>query len=167
MTQPIVLKSLDELGRFGDLFAATELADNDRALVPVAVAPTAEPDLDALAEAASRAAQELSRLASADARARQEAEQALARYRRLNGDASLLQDVSERAQVVADQASALASRAFSPECRERAKEIATAAAAVATTARNRLAVVEAEIAALAVCEGVDRLLAEERRCSPP
>ena len=162
MTQPIVLRSLDELGRFGDLFAPTERANNDRALVPVAVGPTPELDLDALAEAASRAAQELSRLASADARARQEAEQALTRYRRLQGDASLLQEVSEGAQVVADQASALASRAFSPECRERAKEIATAAAAVATTARNRLAAVNAEVAVLAICEGVGRLLAEER-----
>jgi hypothetical protein len=162
MTQPIVLKSLDELGRFGDLFAASERAHNDRALVPMVVGPTAEPDLDALAEAASRAAQEISRLAAADARARQEAEQGLARYRRLQGDAALLQDVSERAQAVADQASALAARAFSTECRERAKEIATAAAAVATTARNRLAAVQAEVAVLAVCEGVGRLLAEER-----
>jgi hypothetical protein len=162
MTQPIVLKSLDELGRFGDLFAATERANNDRALVPLAVGPTTEPDLDALAEAASRAAQEIGRLASADARARHEAEQALTRYRRLQGDAALLQDVSERAQAVADQASALAERAFSPECRERAGEIATVAAAVATTAHNRLAAIHAEIAALAVCEGVDRLLAEER-----
>jgi len=162
MTQPIVLKSLDELGRFGDLFAATERANNDRALVPVAVGPTTGPDLDALAEAASRAAQELSRLAAADARARQEAEQALTRYRRLQGNAAVLQDVSERAQAVADQASALAERAFSQGCRERAKEIATAAAAVATTARNRLAAVNAEVAVLAVCEGVGRLLAEER-----
>ena len=162
MTQPIVLRSLDELGRFGDLFAATERSNNDRALLPVAVGPTTGPDLDALAEAASRAAQELSRLASADARARQEAEQALARYRRLQGDAALLRDVSERARAVADQASALASRAFSSGCRERAKEIATAAAAVATTARNRLAAAQAEVAVLAVAEGVGRLLAEER-----
>jgi hypothetical protein len=162
MTQPIVLKSLDELGRFGDLFAATERANNDQALVPVAIGATMEPDLDALAEAASRAAQEISRLAAADVRDRQEAEEALARYRRLQGDAALLQDVSERAQGVADQASALAGRAFVPKCRERAKEIATAAAAVATTARNRLAAVQAEVAVLAVGEGIGRLMAEER-----
>jgi len=162
MTQPIVLKSLDELGRFGDLFAATERSNNDRALLPVAIGATMEPDLDALAEAASRAAEEIGRLAAADARARQEAEQALARYRRLQGDAALLQDVAERAQVVADQASALAGRAFAPECRERAKEIATVATAVATTARNRLATVQSEVAVLAVREGVARLLAEER-----
>ena len=36
MTQQIVLKSLDELGRFADLLVQPEEICNERALVPVA-----------------------------------------------------------------------------------------------------------------------------------
>ena len=162
MTQPIVLKSLDELGRFGDRFAATERANNDRALLPVTIDATPELDLDALMETVSRAAQEISALAAADADVRQEAEQALARYRRLQSDAALLQDVSKRAQVVADKASAIAAQAFVPKARTRAEEIAARATALADSTRNRLVAIQAEVAVLAVDEGVGRLLAEER-----
>ena len=162
MTQPIVLKSLDELGRFGDRFAATERANNDRPMLPVTIDPTPELDLDALIETVSRAAQEITALAAADADVRQEAEQALARYRRLQSDAALLQDVSKRAQVVADKASAIASQAFVPKARMRAEEIAARATALADGTRNRLVAIQAEVAVLAVDEGVGRLLAEER-----
>jgi len=162
MTQPIVLKSLDELGRFGDRFAATESANNDTPLLPVAVEPTPELDLDALIETVSRAAQEIGALAAADAHVRQEAEQALARYRRLQSDAALLQDVSKRARGVADKASAIASHAFVPKARVRAEEIAARATTLADGTRNRLVAIQAEVAVLAVDEGVGRLLAEER-----
>ena len=162
MTQPIVLKSLEELGRFADLVAPAEQPSNERALVPVVVEPTVEPDLDALAEAASRAAQELRELAAADTRARQEAEETLARYRRLQGDSARLEWLESEAQAIDDQASELAERAFAPDCRSKAGQIAMTAAAVMTMARNRLAAVNAEVAALAVREDVARLLAEER-----
>jgi len=162
MTQPIVLKSLEELGRFADLVAPAEQPSNERALVPVVVEPTVEPDLDALAEAASRAAQELRQLAEADTRARREAEEALARHRRLQGDAARLERLASEAQAINDQASELAERAFNPDCRRKAEEIAKTAAAVAMMARNRVAARGAEVAALAVREDVARLLAEER-----
>ena len=88
MTQHIVIKSLEELGRFADLIVPPDRPNNERALVPVVVQPVVEPDLDELAGVASRAAKELRDLAAADAdaRARQQAEEALARYRRLEGD---------------------------------------------------------------------------------
>jgi hypothetical protein len=162
MTQPIVLKSLDELGRFGDRFAATERANNDRPMLPVTIDPTPELELDALMETVSRAAQEISALAAADADVRQEAEQALARYRRLQSDAALLQGVSKRAQVVADKASAIAAQAFVPKARMRAEEIAARAISLADSTRNRLVAIQAEIAVLAVDEGLGWLLAEER-----
>jgi len=162
MTQPIVLKSLDELGRFGDRFAATERANNDWPMLPVTIDPTPELELDALIETVSRAAQEIGALAAADVHVRQEAEQALARYRRLQSDAALLQDVSKRAQVVADKASAIASHAFVPKARVQAEEIAARATTLADGTRNRLVAIQAEVAVLAVDEGVGRLLAEER-----
>lgn len=162
MTQPIVLKSLEELGRFADLVVPTDRASNERALVPVVVEPVVEPDLDELAGVASRAAQELRELAAADARARQQAEEALARYRRLEGDSVRLERAAGEVEAVAWRASELSKRGFAPDCRARAKEIATAAAAVATAACNRLTAVNAEVAALAVREDVARLLAEER-----
>ena len=80
MNQRIVLKSLEEIGRFADLLVPSDRPSDERALVPIVVEPTMGPDLDALADAASRAAQELRQLAAADGRARQEAEEALARY---------------------------------------------------------------------------------------
>jgi TorA maturation chaperone TorD len=120
------------------------------------------PDLDALAEAASRAAQELRHLAAADSRARQEAEEALARYRRLRGDLGRLHRIAGEAQTVADHAATLAQEAFEPTCRERAGAVAIAAALVAATARNRLQALDAEVQALAIREDVARLLAEER-----
>jgi len=162
MTQPIVLKSLDELGRFGDRFAATERANDDRPMLPVTIDTTPELDLDALIEAASHAAQEITALAAADADARQEAEQALARYRRLQSDAALLQDVSKRAQVVADKAAAIAAQAFVPKARTRAEEIAARAIALADSTRSRLVAIQAELAVLATDEGVGLLLGEER-----
>ncbi|MGD0116411.1 MAG: hypothetical protein ABSC13_10515 [Dehalococcoidia bacterium] len=162
MTQPIVLKSLDELGRFGDRFAATEQTNNDRPMPPATIDATPELDLDALMETVRRAAQEITTLAAADADVRQEAEQALARYRRLQSDAALLQDVSKRAQVVADKASAIAAQAFVPKARVRAEEIAARATTLADGTRNRLVAIQAEVAVLAVDEGMGRLLAEER-----
>lgn len=162
MTQPIVLKSLEELGQFGDLFVSADRASNERALVPVAVEPIMEPDLDALADAASRAAEELRELAATDARARQEAEEALGRYRRLQGDATRLERIAQQAAAVAQGADALAARAFDSACRERARAIAAAAAFVAATATNRLDALAAEVQALATREDVGRLLAEER-----
>ncbi|MDP2674571.1 MAG: hypothetical protein Q8Q00_06665 [Dehalococcoidia bacterium] len=162
MTQPIVLKSLEELGRFADLVAPAEQPSNERALVPVVVQPIEAPDLDALAEAASRAAEELRELAAADAHARQEAEEALARYRRLEDGSVRLERAAGEVEVVARRASELSKQGFAPDCRARAEEIATAAAAVATAARNRLAAVNAEAAELAGREDVARLLAEER-----
>ena len=162
MTQGIVLKSLEDLGRFSDVIVPADEAGEMRALVPVVLAPTVEPDLDALADAASQAVQELRDLVTADARARREAEETLARYRRLQGDGARLEQVVSEAQAVAEQASALAERSFAPACGERARAVATVAATVAAAAGKRRAEGEAEIAALAVREDVARLLAEEQ-----
>jgi len=162
MNQRIVLKSLEEIGRFADLLVPSDRPSDERALVPVVVESMVAPDLEALAEAATRAAQELRQLAAADSRARQEAEEALARYRRLQGDSARLQRIAGDAQTVADHAAVLAQQAFEPACRERASAVAAAAALVAATARNRLQSVAAEVEALALREDVARLLKEER-----
>lgn len=162
MTQRIVIKNLEELGRFSDLFVPADEAEEVRALVSVVTEPAVEADLDALAEAASRAAQELRQLAEADAAARREAEEALAHYRRLQSSAVRLERVAVEAQALADRAANLAEQAFEPNCREKAKEIARAVAAVMTTARSRLAAVATEAAALSVRDDVARLLSEER-----
>ncbi|MDP2949771.1 MAG: hypothetical protein Q8P22_09580 [Chloroflexota bacterium] len=162
MTQRIVLKSLGELGRFADLLAPSDRPSNERALVPVVVEPMMAPDLEALADAASRAAEELRHLAEADSRARREAEAALTRYRRLQGDRARLQRIAGEAQTVADRAAALAQEAFEPACRERAGAVAIAAAFVAATARNRLQAVEADVETLGAREDLARLLEEER-----
>src|SRR3990172_7987406 len=162
MTQPIVIKNLEELGRFADLIVPPDRPSDERALVPVVVQPVVEPDLDELADVASRAAEELRELAAADANARQEAEEALARYRRLEDDSVRWERAAGEVEAVARRASELSKQGFAPDSRARAEEIATAAAAVATAACNRLTAVNAEVAALAVREDVARLLAEER-----
>lgn len=162
MTQHIVIKNLEDLGRFADLIVPPEPPSNERALVPVVVEPTVEPDLDELAEAARRAAEELRDLAAADAHARQEAEEALVRYRRLEADSARLEGAASEVEAVARRASELANRSFGPDCRSRAGEIAAAASAVATAARNGLTAIKAEMAALALREDVARLLAEEQ-----
>ncbi len=162
MTQRIVIKSLEELSRFSDLFAPADEAQEVRALVPVVSQPTTEADLEALAEAASRAAQELRELAEADAAARREAEEALAQYRWLQSSAARLERVAVEAEALAGRAANLAQQAFDPNCREKAKAIATAIAAVMTTARLRLAALSAELAALSVREDLARLVSEER-----
>ena len=162
MTQPIVIKNLEELGRFADLIVPPDRPSDERALVPVVVEPVVEQDLDELAEVAGRAAQELRQLAAADAYARQEAEEALARYRRLEDDSVRLEGAAGEVEAVARRASELSKQGFAPDSRRRAEEIATAAAAVATTARNRQIAVRAEATALAVREDVARLLEEER-----
>jgi tetratricopeptide (TPR) repeat protein len=162
MTQRIVIRSLEELGRFSDLFVPAEEAQEVRALVPVLTEPTTEADLDALAEAASRAALELRQLAEADAAARQEAEEALAHYRQLQRNAARLERVAVEAEALADRAANLAEQAFNPNCREKAGEVATAVGVVARTARHRLAALSAELASLSVREDVALLLAEER-----
>jgi hypothetical protein len=162
MTQNIVIKNLEELGRFADMIVPPDRPSNERALVPVVVEPVVEPDLDDLAEAANRAAQELRDLAAADAHARQEAEEALARYRRLEDDSVRLERVASEMEAVVRRASELSKQGFAPDCRRRAEDIATAATAVATAARNRLTSVKAEVAGLAEREDVARLLEEER-----
>lgn len=162
MTQRIVIKNLEELGRFSDLFVPADEAEEVRALVPVVTEPTTEADLEALAEAASQAALELRQLAEADTTARQEAEQALAQCRRLQNNAGRLERVAVEAEALANRAANLAEQAFDPNCREKAGEIATAVAAVAGTARHSLAALSGELAALSVREDVARLLSEEQ-----
>ncbi len=162
MTQRIVIKNLEDLGRFSDLFVPADEAQEVRALVPVVTEPTTEADLEALAEAASRAALELRQLAEADAAARHEAEEALAHYGRLRSNAARLERVADEAQTLADRAANLGEQAFGLDCRERAREIATAIATVVTAARNRLTVIATETAALSVRDDVARLLSEER-----
>jgi hypothetical protein len=162
MTQHIVIKNLEELGRFADMIVLPGRPSDERALVPVVVEPVVAPDLDDLAEIASRAARELRELAAADADARQEAEEALARYRRLEDDSVRLERAAGEAEAVARRASELSKQGFAPGCRRRAEEIATAAAAVALAARNRLTAIKAEAASLALREDVARLLSEER-----
>lgn len=161
MTQRIVIKNLEELGRFSDLFVSPDGAKEVRALAPVVTEPTTEADLEALAEAASRAAQEVRQVAELDAAARREAEETLARYRRLQSDAARLERVAVQAEAVAYQAANLAQRAFNPNSREKAAEVAVGVIAVARTARQRLAVLSGQLAALSVREDVARLLSQE------
>lgn len=162
MTQHIVIKNLEELGRFTDMIVQPDRPSDERALVPVVVEPVVARDLDELAEVASRAAQELRELAAADACARQEAEEALARYRRLEDDSVRLERAASEVEAAVRRASELSKQGFALGCRARAEEIATAAAAVATAARNRLIAIRAETAAIALREDVARLLSEER-----
>ena len=162
MTQRIVLRSLEELGDFAGLLVADDRPSNERALLPVPVQRSPELNLDALGEAVSRAAEELRELVESDARARREAEQALARYRRLQCEATRLERVATETQALAERASLLAERAFDPACRSKAEEVATLVATVATTARSRLASLSSEIAGLLVRQDVVRLLTEER-----
>src|SRR3990172_5036190 len=112
MTQQITLRSLEELGQFADVIVPNERVSNERALVPQLTRPAAALDLDALVETIRRSAEELQALSTADACARKQAEEALARYRRLTGDAGYLQRIAGEAQEVADRASAFAARAF-------------------------------------------------------
>ncbi len=162
MTQRIVIKNLEELGRFSDLFVCADEAQEVRALVAVVTEPTTEGDLETLAEAAGRAALELRQLAEADAAARQEAEEALAQYRRLQSNAARLERVAVEAEVLADRAANLAEQAFNPNCRKKAGEIATSVAAVATMARHRLSALAVELASVSVRQDVALLLEEER-----
>jgi hypothetical protein len=162
MTQQIVLRSLEDLGQFADLIATDEPVNNERALVPQPPKPIATFDVAALIETLRASAQELDGLAKAEAIARQHAEEALARYRRLTGDATCLQRIALEAQGIADQASVLADHAFSPECQEGAARIAQAAAMVASDASDRFTAVTDEANNLTVRDDVARLLAEER-----
>lgn len=162
MTQHIVIKNLEELGRFAEMIVQPDRPSDERALVPVVVEPVVAPDLDELADIADRAAQELRELAAADAHARQEAEEALTRYRRLKDDSVRLEQAAGETETAARRASELSKQGFAPGCRARAEEIATSATAVATAARNRLIAIRAEAAAIALREDVARLLAEER-----
>jgi chromosome segregation ATPase len=107
MTQHIVIKNLEELGRFADLIVPPEPPSNERALVPVVVEPVVEPDLGELAEVASRAAKELRDLAAADAEARQQAEEALARYRRLEDDSARLERAAGEVEAVVRRATVI------------------------------------------------------------
>jgi hypothetical protein len=163
VTQQIVLTSLEDLGQFADLIATDEPVNNGRALVPQPPKPIATFDVAALIETLRASAQELDGLAKADAIARRHAEEALARYRRLTGDATRLQRIALEAQGVADQASVLAELAFSPECQVGAARIAHAAAMVASDASDRLTAVTDEANNLARRDDVARLLAEERQ----
>lgn len=162
MTQQIILTSLEELGQFADVIVGDEPVSNERALVPQPLKPAAALDLGALVETIRRSAEELQALSTADACARKQAEEALAGYRRLTGDAGHLQRIAREAQEVAGQASAFAAHAFSPECQEGAAQVAEAAAVVADEARGRLESVTIEAEALAFREDVARLLSEER-----
>jgi hypothetical protein len=162
MTQGIVLKSFEELGRFTGLVLPDDEPSVTRALVPVVEPHDIESELATLAEAAGRAAHELCELVEADGSARREAEEALVRYRRLQDHGARLARVVEEANSVAGQASSLAERAFTAQLREKAKEVSTAVAAVATSTTARLAAVNTEAAMLSNREDVGRLLAEER-----
>ncbi len=162
MTQQITLKSLEELGQFADVIVADEPGSDERALVPRPPEPAAALDLDALVETIRRSADELQALSTADTRARQQAEEALAMYRRLTTDAGHIQRIAGEAQIVADQASAFAARAFSPECQEGAAQVAEVAAMVANEACCRLQSITIEAEALGVRQDVSRLLVEER-----
>jgi uncharacterized protein (DUF1697 family) len=167
INQSLVLKSLEELGGFSELFAEADhdQPPDDPAPAPAAAEPSGqlmlEADLDRLADAVSRAAEELREIAAADAAIRQEAEAALARYRRLTGDAARLAETTSAAEAVAEQATALSREAFEPSSRQRVEGVITTARAVTATARRRAETLEAEAASLASRQDVGRLLAEE------
>ncbi len=162
MTQQIKLTSLEELGQFADVIATYEPVSSELALVPQLLNPAEALDLDVLVETIRRSADELQALSVADAQARKQAEEALAKYRRLTGDAGQLQRIAQEAQAVAEQASTVAAVAFSPECRDGAARVAQGAAITAQEANGRLRSVTAEADALAVRDDVARLLIEER-----
>ncbi|MPZ50837.1 MAG: hypothetical protein GEU75_16320 [Dehalococcoidia bacterium] len=161
MTQRIVIKSLEKLGRFADLVLPSDEPANERALVLVAQ-PDLETELATLAEAAGRAAEELRELADADKAARRDAQEAVALYRRIQEDATRLAHVADEAHALSEQASNLAERAFTPDLREKARQVSTAVCAIATSSGARLATVNAEAAALSTRQDVSCLLAEER-----
>jgi hypothetical protein len=162
MTQQITLTSLEELAQFADVIVSDETASTERALVPQPPMPAAMLDLDSLVETIRRSAEELQELSEADAQARKQAEEALAKYRRLNGQAEQLQRVAREAQTVAYRAVAFAAEAFSPECEDGASRVAEAATIVAHEANGRLESVVAEADGLAVRDDVARLFNEER-----
>lgn len=162
MRQQITLTSLEELGQFADVIVSDEMISTERALVPQAPMPAATLDLDTLVETIRRSADELQELSEADAQARKQAEEALAKYRRLNGQAKQLQRIAREAQTVAHRAVTFAAGAFSPECQGGASRIAEAAEVVSDEAHGRLRLLTAEADALAVRDDLARLLAEER-----
>jgi hypothetical protein len=162
MTQHIVLKSLEELGRFADLVLPDDEPSNERALVPVVPALDIETELAALAESAVNAAGQLRELAEADVRARHEAEETLERHRRLQEQARRLAGAETEACQLSEQASQLAKRAFTPELREKAGHLAITMAKVAASAASHLASIEADAASLSQREDLAWLLAEEQ-----
>lgn len=162
MTQQITLTSLEELGQFADVIVSEEAVTTERALVPQVPMPAATLDLDALVETIRRSADELQTLSEADVQARKQAAEALAKYRRLNGQAEQLQRIARHAETVAQRASTLVAEAFSPACQDGAARVAEAAAVVADEAQGRLRLVTAEAEALAARDDVARLLEEER-----
>lgn len=162
MTQQIVLRSLEELGRFADVILPEEAISTDRALVPQAPIPDTQLNIDTLVETIRRSAEELQALSVADTQARKQAEEALAKYRRLTADAGHLERIADEAQTVAEKAAMFAAEAFAPECHVGATRVAAAASFVASEAKKRLGTVTVETDSLAVRDDVTRLLTEER-----
>ncbi len=161
MTQAIVVKSLEDLGEFSHLFVADTQPDSgSRALVPMPSEP--EADIEALANAAAQAAQELCELAVADREARRQAEEAFAEYRRLGTAIARLQGLARETQAIAEQARALADKAFDEECRERAIAVSLTAQQIAETASRQACTGKMGRTLLANRPDVVRLLAEER-----
>lgn len=165
MNRSLVLRSLEELAGFSELFTETDQPADERAPASACTEPSGqlmlEPDLDRMADAVSRAAEQLREIAAADAHARREAEAALTRYRRLKADAARLAQTASAAEAVADQATALSREAFELASRPRVETVVTTARAVMAAARRTAEALEAEAATLASRPDVGRLLAEE------
>jgi hypothetical protein len=158
VNQRIVIHSLEELGQIAELI---DLDDQEEVATPPAEPSVETSDLASLAAAASRAAAQLQELVERDAVARRQAELALTQHHRLQEEVAQLERIAGEADAVHTKAVELSTSAFDRRCREASCEVSTAAGAVATTATATLSRLREEVATLAACEDVGRLLAEE------
>ena len=160
MTQGLVLTSLSELAMVRDLFVDDGPVPEARALVPV-ISATGPEEIESLAATAGQALEELKELLAADGERRHEAEQELARWRRLSGEALRVRRICSELRDAAERSGELAGTAFDPAARQRAGSVAATTGRLANQAEAHASVLEREAGVLAKREDIARLLAEE------
>ncbi len=132
MNSNIVVKSLEELGNFTELFSEPDSQSAQPAVEPITTLPSDE-DLTHLADTVSEAMRELQSLMEQDGRARERAEESLERYRRLERMRTHVAQLNSDARAIADTASTLSDLGFDPRCRDRATRLVQLAAHVETS----------------------------------
>ena len=163
MTQERVLTSLSDLEQFRDLFAEPEPASvpPERALVPV-IGDSGPEEIELLAATARQALDELHALLTADQEIRHQAEHGLARWRRLDEEASRVRRIAAQMRDASDRASVLAGRAFEVSASHRAETIGATAGRLATQAEAHASALRREADTFAGRDDIKKLLAEER-----